>query len=103
MKKSCIRFEDLPDTINPYDYADWRGVGENTAREIFNSKDFPRLPGTGVKQIADKRAVLLYELGLSEEDKKILLSEIAKKMVSNLISNKKYDQNKKYVSDILEC
>jgi len=76
--KSTVTFAELPDTINPYDYADWRGVGENTAREMFNSKGFPRLKGTGVKQLADKRAVLLYELGLSEEDKKEVLKEIAR-------------------------
>ena len=80
-KKSIITYEELPDTITPYDYADWRGVGKNTARNIFNSKGFPRLRGTGVKQLADKRAVYLYELGLNEEDKKEVLKEIAREMV----------------------
>ncbi len=80
-KKPTKNYEDLNDTITPYDYMEWRGVGENTAREKFNSKGFPRIQGTGVKQIADKRAVLLYELGLSEEDKKALLQEIAKQMI----------------------
>ena len=58
-EKSTKTFEDLPETITPLDYAEWRGIGENKAREIFNSKDFPRIKGTGVKQIADKRAILL--------------------------------------------
>jgi len=80
-KKSTKRYEELPDTITPYDYAAWRGVGENTARNIFNSKDFPRLQGTGVKQIADKRAVFLFELGLKEEDKKEVLKELAKEIL----------------------
>ncbi len=80
-KKSIRTYEELPDTITPYDYADWRGVGENTARNIFNSKGFPRLQGTGVKQLADKRAVYLYELGLDEEDKKEVLKEIAREIV----------------------
>lgn len=80
-KKSIRTYEELPDTITPYDYADWRGVGENTARNIFNSKGFPRLQGTGVKQLADKRAVYLYELGLNEEDKKEVLKEIAREIV----------------------
>lgn len=80
-KKSTKKYEELPDTITPYDYADWRGVGENTARNIFNSKGFPRLQGTGVKQLADKRAVYLYELGLNEEDKKEVLKEIAREIV----------------------
>lgn len=80
-KKSTKKYEELPDTITPYDYADWRGVGENTARNIFNSKGFPRIQGTGVKQLADKRAVYLYELGLNEEDKKEVLKEIAREIV----------------------
>ena len=80
-KKYTKTFNELPETITPYDYADWRGVGENTARNIFNSKGFPRLQGTGVKQLADKRAVLLFELGLKEEEKQEVLKEIARKIV----------------------
>lgn len=81
VKKSTKTFSELPDTLTPYDYADWRGIGENKAREIFNSKGFPRIKGTGVKQIADKRAVYLFDLGLSEEDKNIVLKEIAKEII----------------------
>ena len=33
------------------------------------------------KLIADKRAVLLYELGLNEEDKKEILKEIAREII----------------------
>lgn len=80
-KKSTKTFSELPETITPYDYADWRGIGENKAREIFNGKGFPRIKGTGVKQLADKRAVLLYELGLKEEEKQEVLKEIAKKII----------------------
>lgn len=80
-KKSTTKYEDLPDTITPFDYADWRGCGENKAREIFNSKGFPRIKGTGVKQLADKRAVLLFELGLSAEDKTEVLKEIARAII----------------------
>lgn len=81
IKKSTVTFKDLPDTITPLDYAEWRGIGESKAREIFNSKGFPRLQGTGVKQLADKRAVFLYELGLNEEDRKTLLKEMAKEII----------------------
>lgn len=81
IKTSTKTFQELPDTITPYDYADWRGVGENKAREIFNSKGFPRIQGTGVKQIADKRAVLLYELGLKDEEKQAILKEVAKSII----------------------
>ncbi len=80
-KKSTTTFESLPDTITPYDYADWRGIGENKAREIFNSKGFPRIKGVGVKQIADKRAVLLHELGLKDEDKTEVLKELARQII----------------------
>ena len=80
-KKSTKRFAELPDTITPFDYAEWRGCGENKAREIFNSKGFPRIKGVGVKQLADKRAVYLYELGLSEEDKKEVLKEMARQII----------------------
>ena len=80
-KKPTKNYEDLPDTIGIEDYMEWRGVGDATARNIFNSKDFPRLKGTGVKQLADKRRVLLYELGLTEEDKKEVLKEMARKII----------------------
>lgn len=80
-KKSIRTYEELPETITPLDYADWRGIGESKAREIFNRKDFPRIKGTGVKQLADKRAVYLYELGLTEEDKKEVLKEMARQII----------------------
>ena len=80
-KKPTKTYSELNDTITPLDYAEWRGVGGNTARNIFNSKGFPRIQGTGVKQVADKRAVLLYELGLSEEDRKEVLKELAREII----------------------
>lgn len=80
-KKSTKTYEELPETITPLDYADWRGIGESKAREIFNRSDFPRIKGTGVKQLADKRAVYLYELGLTEEDKKEVLKEMARQIM----------------------
>lgn len=81
IKTSTKTYLELPDTITPFDYADWRGIGENKAREIFNSKGFPRIQGTGVKQVADKRAVLLFDLGLKEEEKQIVLKELAKSII----------------------
>ena len=80
-KKSILNYENLPETITPYDYADWRGIGENKAREIFNRPDFPRIKGTGVKQLADKRIVLLYDLGLTGENLQTVLKEIAKQII----------------------
>ena len=81
IKTPTKKYEDLPETITPFDYAEWRGIGENKAREIFNRKDFPRLKGTGVKQLADKRAIILYDLGLSQEEKTEVLQEIARKII----------------------
>lgn len=81
IKTSSKKYEDLPETITPLDYADWRGIGENKAREIFNRKDFPRIKGTGVKQVADKRAVFLYDLGLNEETLQSLLKEMARQII----------------------
>lgn len=81
IKTPTKKYEDLPETITPFDYAEWRGIGENKAREIFNRKDFPRLKGTGIKQLADKRAVILYDLGLSQEEKTEVLQEIARKII----------------------
>lgn len=80
-KKSVLNYKNLPETITPYDYADWRGIGENKAREIFNRPDFPRIKGTGVKHLADKRAVLLYDLGLTGTEKQEVLQEIAKEIL----------------------
>ena len=64
-KKSKLTWSEAPDIINPYDLADILGIGENKAREIFNRKDFPRIQGTGVKQIADKQAARLWCMNIN--------------------------------------
>jgi hypothetical protein len=76
-----ITYKELPDTITPFDYAEWRGIGENKAREKFNSKGFPKIEGMGTKLIADKRAVLLFELGLTGRDRQDTLREIAREII----------------------
>lgn len=76
-----MNYNELPDTITPLDYAKWSNVGENTARETFNSKGFPRLPCTGTKQLADKRAVFLWRLGLQEDEKDKILLEMARELI----------------------
>lgn len=63
-----IKFEDLPDTITPEDYAKWRGIGIDNARNYFHSKGFPRITSAGNRLIADKRAVLMYDLKLETKD-----------------------------------
>lgn len=76
-----ITYKELPDTITPLNYAEWRGIGENKAREIFNSKGFPKIEGMGTKLIADKRAVLLFDLGLTGKDRQDTLREIAREII----------------------
>lgn len=39
-----LTWQDVSDTINPEQYAQIRGISVGKAREIFNSKNFPRLP-----------------------------------------------------------
>ncbi len=59
-KQPTLTWEKAPDIINPYNLANILGVGENKAREIFNSQGFPRIKHTGAKQIADKNVVRLW-------------------------------------------
>lgn len=63
--KSTLTWDNAPDTITPYDLAKILGCGENTARNIFNQKNFPRIPCTGVKQIADKQMAHLWIRGFN--------------------------------------
>lgn len=40
-------YDELPDTITPEDYADWRGIGIEYARTYFHTQGFPRLKNAG--------------------------------------------------------
>lgn len=80
-KKTTKNYEELPDTIGVTEYMEWRGCGRATADAVFHQKDFPRIKGVGNKLIADKRAVLLFETGLTEENKQEVLKEIARKII----------------------
>lgn len=63
IKVSTKKWEDLPEIITPKDYASALGIGEHKARETFNSKGFPRVPNTGVKQLAYRDAARAYSEG----------------------------------------
>lgn len=63
--KSTLTWKEAPETITPLDLAKILGIGENKAREMFNRKDFPRIKGTGVKQIADKQVTHLWIKGFN--------------------------------------
>lgn len=78
-KKPTKNYKDLSDTITPLDYMEWRGCGRATADAVFHAEGFPRIKNTGAKLIADKRAVLLYEL------KEVLTPEMAKELVKEMI------------------
>ena len=76
VKESKIKFEELPDTITPELYSDWRGIGVVKARERFHSYGFPLIKDCGSNLIADKRAVFFQEFCVDEESKKIFLEKL---------------------------
>lgn len=80
VKKSTIKYEDLPDTITPELYSKWRGIGIVKARNKFLEYGFPTIKDCGANMIADKRAVLIYELTSDSSLKENLLEKIAEKM-----------------------
>ena len=64
-REITMTWDEAPDTINPEMYAKIRGICPQKARDIFNKKDFPRLESAGAKQLADKTAVRLYDMGIN--------------------------------------
>lgn len=62
-KEATLDWIDAPDTITPEIYAQIRGHSVQWARNKFNKNDFPRIEGG--KQIADKTAVRLYDMGIN--------------------------------------
>ena len=59
--KPTMSWEEASDIIGVEELMKIMGIGEPRASKIFNSKDFPRIPGAGLK--ADKEAVRLYLQG----------------------------------------
>lgn len=82
-----IRFRDLPDTITPEIYAEWRNIGLHKAREKFHSRGFPLIQGMGTKLIADKRAIMLCELGLDDRQLQMIYHEIAEQIASSMVDS----------------
>lgn len=62
-KEATMNWDEAPDTITPEIYAKIRGHSDVWAREKFKEKGFPRLESG--KQIADKTALRLYDLGIN--------------------------------------
>lgn len=81
MPKPTIKYEELPEKISPKEYAAWRGIGKMQAYERFHEKGFPLIKSERKRLEADKRAVLVYELGIDEKTRKELLLEVAKQML----------------------
>lgn len=79
--ESTVKYKDLPDTITVNDYMKWRGCGRPVADAVFHAEGFPRIKHTGNKLLADKRAVLIYELDLPLEEKQEFLKELAKNIM----------------------
>lgn len=69
-KEVTMTWKEAPDTIDPIIYSQITGLGENTCRDIFKRPDFPRIEGTGNKQLADKRAAMLYNMGFKVKTNK---------------------------------
>ena len=82
-----LKWNELPDIITPFDLMKVMPIGETTARNIFNSKDFPRIRGTGVKQLADKRAVKYWCMGID------IKSETINKIINLIKEGEKYEQD----------
>ena len=58
-----MNWQEAPDTITPEIYAQIRGHSIKWARERFNERNFPKIESG--KQIADKTAVMLYDMGIN--------------------------------------
>lgn len=61
--ESTMTWNEAPDTITPEIYAKIRGHSIQWARNKFKEKTFPLIEGG--KQIADKMAVRLYDMGIN--------------------------------------
>ena len=61
--KPTIKWDEAPDTIDPEIYSKLTGLCVSKSRDKFNEKGFPRIPGTGTKQLANKQAVYMYDMG----------------------------------------
>ena len=64
-KEITMTWDEAPDTITPEVYAQIRGISPQKARDLFNTKGFPRLESAGNKQLVDKTAVRLYDMGIN--------------------------------------
>lgn len=62
-KEVTMTWDEAPDTITPDIYAKIRGHSPQWARDRFNDKNFPKIESG--KQIADKTAVMLYDIGIN--------------------------------------
>lgn len=66
--KPTMTWEEAPDIIDQKDLAKILGVCEDTAKDKFDERKFPKIPGLGTKRKADKKAVQLYLQGLYNKD-----------------------------------
>lgn len=62
-KEITMNWKEAPDTITPEIYARIRGHSPKWASARLKKKDFPKIESG--KQIADKTAVMLYDMGIN--------------------------------------
>lgn len=63
-KQSTMTWENAPDTIGVEELMAILGIGKNSASEIFNNKNFPKIEGIGSSLKADKNAARMYFQGI---------------------------------------
>lgn len=73
-KKSTMTWENAPDTVGVEELMEILGIGKNSASNIFNEKDFPKIKGIGTALKADKEVARLYFQGFKiKENPKIAI------------------------------
>lgn len=72
--KSTMTWKDAPDIIGIEEIMKILGIGEPAARELFETKNFPKIEGIGNTRKAEKEAVKLFLQGFKiKENSKISL------------------------------
>ena len=66
--KPTMTWEEAPDIIDYKDLAKILGVCEDTAKDKFDERRFPKIQGLGSKRKADKKVAQLYLQGLYNKD-----------------------------------
>lgn len=63
-KTPTLTWDKAPDTLTIDEYAEVSRIGKATARLNFDKEDFPKIDA-GNRQLVDKTAARLYNMGIS--------------------------------------